>query len=164
MNLLHKIIAAVIIAALCFLLGRVTAPQDPPVVAETARIDTLVLRDTVTVERPVVRTAYVRDSIYVTRSERDTVYISLPREVKVYEDSRYRAEVSGYEPSLDRIYIYTQERVVTKDVTQVVKVKHRTRWGIGVTAGYGVAINMQNQAFRPAPYIGIGIQYNFLSW
>ena len=144
-----------------FVLGRRSMPQ---ITRVETQVDTLVIRDTITREMPRFTHVYVRDSIYITVLDTlrqiDTVW--LPREVKVYEDERYRAEVSGYQPSLDRIDIYTQDRVVTQEVVKTVKQK--TRWGIGISAGYGVAINTTDQTFRPAPYIGVGIHYNLLSW
>lgn len=153
--------AAVILAALCFLLGRWSAPQHGPVEAESVLVDTLVVRDTITRYRPEYRTNYVRDSIFVTLTERDTVYVSLPREVRVYEDERYRAEVSGYQPSLDRIDIFQQERVVTQHSTQVVSVKKPTRWGLGVQVGYGLTLE---KAPHWTPYVGVGLSYNIISW
>ena len=128
----------------------------------------LVIRDTVTHYVPQYVYKHTSDTIRVPvpvpgpEPEHDTIYVNLPRETKVYEDARYRAEVSGYQPSLDQIDIYTQTQVVTKDVTQVVKQK--TRWGLGFSAGYGVTINTTDQTFRPAPYIGVGIHYNLISW
>lgn len=148
---------------LSFGLGRYTAKPET-ILEERERIDTLVIRDTFTHYVPQYVHRHTRDTIRVPIREtiHDTVAVYLPRETRVYEDARYRAEVSGYEPSLDRIDIFTQTQVVTKDVTQVVKQK--TRWGLGISAGYGVTINTTDQTFRPAPYIGVGIHYNLISW
>ena len=167
MNSQHKgpILYIVLMAAfiLSFGLGRYTAKPET-ILEERERIDTLVIRDTLTHYVPQYVHRHTRDTIRVPIREtiHDTVAVYLPRETKIYEDARYRAEVSGYQPSLDRIDIYTQTQVVTKDVTQVVKQK--TRWGLGISAGYGVAINTAEQAFKPAPYIGVGIHYNLISW
>ena len=150
---------------LTFGLGRHTA-KPVRILEERERIDTLVIRDTFTHYVPQYVYKHTSDTIRVPvpvpEPERDTIYVSLPRETRVYEDTRYRAEVSGYEPSLDRIDIYTQTEVVTKDATQIIK--HKTRWGLGISAGYGVTINTTDQTFRPAPYIGVSIHYNLLSW
>ena len=148
---------------LSFGLGRYTAKPET-ILEERERIDTLVIRDTFTHYVPQYVHRHTRDTIRVPIREtiHDTVAVYLPRETRVYEDARYRAEVSGYEPSLDRIDIFTQTQVVTKDVTQVVKQK--TRWGLGSSAGYGVTVNTTDQTFRPAPYIGVGIHYNLISW
>lgn len=155
---------AALVGVLLFLVGRWTAPE-PPVVSEDVKVVTKVVCDTVTIERPVERYVHTTDSILVavrdTVCVRDTLYISLPREVKVYEDDRYRAEVSGYRPSLDRIDIYQQTQIVEKEVVRTVEGKKRTRWGVGVTAGYGVTIGRQ-PAF--SPYVGVGINYNIISW
>lgn len=168
MNSQHNkgpIIYIIILAlfTLSFGLGRYTAKPET-ILEERERIDTLVIRDTFTHYVPQYVHRHTRDTIRVPIREtiHDTVAVYLPRETRVYEDARYRAEVSGYEPSLDRIDIFTQTQVVTKDVTQVVKQK--TRWGLGISAGYGVTINTTDQTFRPAPYIGVGIHYNLISW
>lgn len=167
MNSQHKgpILYIVLTAAfiLSFGLGRYTAKPET-ILEERERIDTLVIRDTFTHYVPQYVHKHTRDTIRVPIREtiHDTVAVYLPRETRVYEDTRYRAEVSGYQPSLDRIDIYTQTQVVTKDVTQVVKQK--TRWGLGISAGYGVTINTTDQTFKPAPYIGVGIHYNLISW
>ena len=148
---------------LSFGLGRYTAKPET-ILEEHERIDTLVIRDTLTHYVPQYVHRHTRDTIRVPIREtiHDTVAVYLPRETRVYEDARYRAEVSGYQPSLDRIDIYTKTEVVTKDVTQVVK--RKTRWGLGLSAGYGVTINTTDQTFKPAPYIGVGIHYNLISW
>ena len=167
MNSQHKgpILYVVLMAAfiLSFGLGRYTAKPET-ILEERERIDTLIIRDTITHYMPQYVHRHTRDTIRVPIREtiHDTVAVYLPRETRVYEDARYRAEVSGYEPSLDRIDIFTQTQVVTKDVTQVVKQK--TRWGLGISAGYGVTISTTDQTFRPAPYIGVGIHYNLISW
>lgn len=167
MNSQHKgpILYIALMAAfiLSFGLGRYTAKPET-ILEERERIDTLVIRDTLTHYVPQYVHRHTRDTIRVPIREtiHDTVAVYLPRETRVYEDARYRAEVSGYQPSLDRIDIYTKTEVVTKDVTQVVK--RKTRWGLGLSAGYGVTINTTDQTFKPAPYIGVGIHYNLISW
>ena len=132
----------------------------PPQIVTEIRVDTLLVRDTIARETPVYVRSFVRDTIRV--SVCDTLYVELPREVKIYEDSLYRAEVSGYEPSLDRIDIYQQERVITRDITQLVEVKRNARWGIGVQVGYG--IGMHSGAVYVAPYVGVGVSYNILTF
>lgn len=156
-------IAVMALLVLMFGLGRYTA-KPVRVVEERVQRDTLVIRDTVTRYAPKYIERHTRDTIRIPVTElvHDTVEVCLPRETKIYGDARYRAEVSGYQPSLDRIDIFGQTQVMTETVTQVVRKK--TRWGLGISAGYGVAINVADQAFRPAPYIGIGIQYNLISW
>lgn len=127
-------------------------------------MDTLYIRDTITREMPVFTRVYVRDSIYVT--VRDTLHqtdtVWLPREVKIYEDERYRAEVSGYQPSLDRIDIFVKDRIVTQDKTQIVTVKRNARWGIGLQAGYGAILN--DGRIQGTPYIGVGVSWNILTF
>lgn len=154
---------AVLVGGLLFFLGRWTAPAPPESVKTVVQTDTLTIRDTIIKVKPVQKTRTVRDSIYVavrdTVTIRDTCYVALPREVKTYQDSRYYAEVSGYQPSLDRIDIYEQKQVVTVDKTTTVT--RKTRWGVGIQVGAGVTISKQPE-WRP--YVGVGLSYNLINW
>ena len=128
------------------------------------RVDTLVIRDTIVQEKPVYRTISQVRTEYVpvcdTIRIQDTLFVPVPVETKVYEDSLYRAEVSGYRASLDRLEIYQQERIITQTIP--VQVKERKRWGIGVQAGYGVSTPNGKPVL--SPYIGIGVSYDLIRW
>ena len=156
---LKTALVLIALGAVLFLLGRCSA-KTPRLQAESVRVDTLYVRDTITREMPVYRTNIVRDTI--TLFVRDTIPVYLPREVKIYEDSLYRAEVSGVFPSLDRIDIYQRKEIVTIEVEKQVSVPVRQRWGIGIQAGYGAYL--YEQTIRTAPYIGVGLTYNIISW
>ena len=162
-DILLTVVTVLALTAGAFFMGRCTAPE-PPMTGETVRVDTLYVRDTITREMPVYTRVYVRDSIYVpirdTLHRTDTVW--LPREVKVYEDERYRAEVSGYQPSLDRIDIFVKDKIVTQDKTQIVTVKRNARWGIGLQAGYGATY--YDGGVHAFPYIGVGVSWNLITW
>jgi len=127
--------------------GRTTPPE---IVVET-QYDTLTIHDTIVAYKPVPFNVYVVDTMYVPVSVgKDTVWVDLPREAKVYQDSTYRAVVSGFRPSLDTISIYRQKEIVT--VTNNVRIPP-PRWSWGVQAGVGV------HQGGVSPYIGVGIQY-----
>ena len=59
------------------------------------------------------------------------------REYKEYQDSNYYARVSGVAPRLDELRIYPKTVYETKYIYRDVVHKPK-RWGIGVSAGYGV--------------------------
>lgn len=82
----------------------------------------------------------------------DSVYISLPITQKEYGDSTYKAWVSGYNPALDSIEVYS--RTITRSIIE----KDAKRWGVGVTTGIGY------NGSKISPYIGIGVTYNILKW
>ena len=159
-------VAALLLMSGGYVLGwRVHRCAPPP--AETAvRTDTLRIRDTLLVERPVPVEVRVVDTMLVAVTDtvqvrvRDTVQVrvQVPRETRVYGDSTFRAQVSGYRPSLDWIEVYPQTTVVTKTIS----VDSRKRWGIGVQAGYGAYAAGGQVGLTP--YVGIGISYNILSW
>jgi hypothetical protein len=126
--------------------------------------DTLVIHDTITREMPVyitntrVRTEYVpvRDTLRL----HDTLFVPITIEKRVYKDSLYRAEISGYKPSLDKIEIYQHSHTI-KEV-QTIFVTERKRWGLGVQVGYGVGVH--SGVLYTTPYIGVGVSYNLLRW
>ena len=124
----------------------------PTIVVKTVR-DTIIVRDTITAYKPVPFNVYVVDTMWVpvTVSKTDTVWAQLPRTAKVYQDSTYRAVVSGFRPSLDTISVYQRTKVIT--VTNNVRIPP-PRWSWGVQTGVG-----WNPGGGVSPYIGIGIQY-----
>ena len=164
MTTFKKLAIAALLAAAFLLSGYILGRRDcrtmePELIVQT---DTIRITDTLLVEKPVPVEIRVVDTMLVAVSDTvtvgDTVYLSLPRETKVYGDSTYTAQVSGYRPSLDWIEIYPQREVVTRTIS----VDSRKRWGIGLQAGYGAYVNAGQ--VRLAPYLGIGISYDILRW
>lgn len=156
---MKNVVIALALIAAAFLLGRRSVK---PEIVEIHRTDTVVVRDTV---RETVLVPKIR---YLTRV--DTVLLLVPGDTvkvpvlvpisrNVYEGEDYRAVVSGFRASLDTINIFRKTQTVTNTVVQRVEVPGKPkRWGIGVSAGY--ALTPQGMK----PYIGAGVQYNFLSW
>lgn len=124
----------------------------PAEVRTETKIKTIVKIDTLLISSPMAPLLFVRltDTMHIG----DTV---VHREQAYYEDSLYRAWVSGYRPRLDSIEVYprTVFREVTNDVYHTVKVKDKRRWGLGLQVGYG---------YPGGAYIGVGINYNLFSW
>ena len=153
------ILLAALALAGSYLLGRRSVK---PEIVEIHRTDTVVVRDTV---RETVLVPKVR---YLTRV--DTVLLLVPGDTvkvpvlvpisrNVYEGEDYRAVVSGFRASLDTINIFRKTQTVTNTVVQRVEVPGKPkRWGIGVSAGYALT----PQGVKP--YIGAGIQYNWVTW
>lgn len=122
----------------------------PAEVRTETKIKTIVKTDTVLISAPIV--AFFRitsDTIHVG----DTVVM---REQAVYEDSLYRAWVSGYRPRLDSIEVYpkTVYQTVTNDIYHTI-IPKKKRWGLGLQAGYG---------YPGGFYVGGGISYNLFQW
>ena len=123
---------------------------------------TVIKHDTIKIDSPVPVYKYIKEKEYIKITDsllvHDTVthFVELPREYLVYKDTSYRAVVSGVQPRLDSIEIY--QTSTTSTITKFVEVKKKTRWGIGVQAGYGWNGN------KCAPYLGAGVQYNIVSW
>lgn len=141
-----------ILGASCGFWFRGLRPAKP--VETVVQTDTLYLRDTIKIDRPVPRIVRIVDTMLIpvidTVHTRDSILISIPREEKVYEDSTYRAVVSGFKPSLDSISIYRTTEIVT--ITKAAPIK---RWGIGPQIGVGLS-----PKGAAVPYVGVGISYN----
>ena len=122
------------------------------------KVDTLIIRDTFKVTEPIYVTKRVVDSIPYpvtdTLRMRDTLYVILEREQIRWEDSLAVVYASGVMPQVDSVIHHTESLIVTKEIPVIKK----TRWGIGVQAGFG--------AYKDGltPYFGVGISYNLLSW
>ena len=129
-------------------------------ITRTTTCDTITVYDTVimpiardsiitryqTVKLPIIKTEYETDTIFKT----DSVEVQVPISQKVYEDSTYKAFVSGFNTSLDSIYI--KNKYITKTITNT-KTKP-TKWGLGATAGYDPI----NRNFG----VVIGVQFNLI--
>ena len=129
------------------------------------KVDTLFVYDTIFVEKPVIKKVEIIDTLLLpvpitdTLMLHDTVLVHLPIEQRQYSDLRYTAWVSGYRPQLDSIQIYQRTEYITKEINPHTIPK---RWGIGLQAGYGVALH--DGHIRPAPFIGVGLNWNFLQF
>lgn len=143
------IVAACVLSFLCGLRVRRLPATDTEVKEVTKYY-----YDTVTIEKPVYVDRYYRDSIKVfikdTVRVHDTSYMYLPREHRVYVDSMYRAVVSGYDPRLDTMEVYSRTIENT--------VRYTPKLSFGLQAGYGLTYN-NGLAF--SPYLGLGITYRF---
>lgn len=118
--------------------------QIKPEVRTEWKVRTVVKVDTLRISAPMaVFMRYTTDTIHIA----DTI---VQREEVTYQDSTYRAVVSGYRPRLDKLEIYP--RTITHTITPQPKAKP---WGIGLQAGYG---------WPHGAYIGVGISYNLVRW
>ena len=121
--------------------------------------DTLVLTDTIVKMQPKPYKVTIIDTIYIPQQpqqpQQPQIDTLIQQEV-IYKDSTYMAVVGGIEPYLKSIEIYPKTIYVNNNTTTTIKV--RSRFGLGVQAGYGLSRNGLQ------PYIGIGVQYNLIQW
>ena len=124
--------------------------------------DTLVLTDTIIKFQPKPYKVTIIDTIYLPQQPQKPQkpqkpqYDTLIRQEVIYKDSTYMAVVGGIEPYLKSIEIYPKTIYVNNNTTTTIKV--RSRFGLGVQAGYGYGRNGLQ------PYVGVGVQYNFFQW
>ena len=122
-------------------------------------IDTLVLTDTIIKMQPKPYKVTIIDTIYLPQQPQQPQQPqidTLIRQEITYKDSTYTAVVGGIEPYLKSIEIYPKTIYVNNNTTTTIKV--RSRFGLGVQAGYGYGRNGLQ------PYVGVGVQYNLIQW
>ena len=128
-------------------------PQEPlPVEIRTeTKVNTVVQIETLLISPPMAPLVVFR--LTDTMRIGDTV---VHRELAYYEDSLYRAWVSGYRPRLDSLMIFpkTVYQTVTNDIYHTITPKKK-RWGLGLQVGYG---------YPGGLYLGVGMSYNLWWW
>ena len=96
--------------------------------------DTLVRVDTVKELYPVSIREEIVDTLRIvirdTVRVKDTLYMNLPLEKKLYASSEYYAEVSGYRPSLDYIEVYPKTKIVKEYISQPTTNRNALTFGI----------------------------------
>ncbi len=126
-------------------------PQEAKETIRTeTKIQTVVRYDTILISAPIAMfLTFTNDTIQIG----DTV---VQREQAYYEDSLYRAWVSGYRPRLDSLQVFpkTVYQTVTNDVYHTI-IQKKKRWGLGLQAGYG---------YPSGVYVGVGVSYNLWQW
>ena len=148
----------IIVAVLLLFWADRRIPRIAPETQIVTKVDTLVIRDTVTVSEPISVPRWRVDSVAFpvrdTVRVQDTLFVYLERERVRWKDEYCEVFASGVQPSVDSVRHFISERVILKTVPERV----RSRWGIGVQAGYGAS----RQGL--SPYIGVGVSYNLVAW
>ena len=152
------LLVSIITVLACFLFAKgCEGRKEPPHEHIVLNTDTLYVRDTVTVYKPSKVTRTIKDTMRLIVKEtqvdtmHDTVYVYLPQENIVWQDDRCIVYAHGINPQVDSVTHFNTNMVVTKTVTSKPK-----RWGIGVSAGYGLSKD------GLSPYIGLGISYDIV--
>ena len=149
---LSNIIAFICGLWLCLLITRCTnkAATEPPLrdtIVDTIRVIKPIAKDSVVTRYKWVNVERVKDTIIVNEVSEvvfDTVQVRLPIESKHYTAESYDAWVSGYEPQLDSIKVYSREVVAKPKIR---------RWSIGLQGGVGLTPK------GVQPFVGIGVTY-----
>lgn len=147
------------LAALAFTLGWCSHSSfsDQSVKFDTIQSKPIVVRkvsvDTLYIVLPYPYLAWV--------DKTDTIYMGDScwhlRECKEYQDSTYYAKISGVAPRLDELQVYPKTIYETRYIYRDIVSKPK-RWGIGLSAGYGVG----KHGFTPV--LAVTINYNLWQW
>ena len=114
------IIIGALLLIVGFVIGLLCRSKSVERIVDVQR-DTTFLVDTHVIEKPVLVERRIKDTILVAIRDsivrNDTVYLPLPKEVKIYAEKDYYAEVSGYEPSLDYLEVYPTTQFIKETQT-----------------------------------------------
>ena len=121
-------------------------------IIKVVKVDRPIVRESTVVKYEVVRLPIANDTICVSDTIKDSVFVQVPSEQSVYSVSNYTAWVSGYNPRLDSIHI-TQKEVFFHN--RLVNNNGSKRLYLGIQVGYGITPR------GIQPYLGLGISYKF---
>ena len=144
-------VVIIILFSLCFYQWKY--PKIEIIETEIIKKDTVILVDTLFIEKPVYRTKYITkvDTVYVN----DTIPIALPVETKIYEDSTYAAQISGIKADLDWIKVYPKQTTIYEEkVLQMPYKQPLFEFKPSVGIGYGLINN------KVDIYVGGSLQIN----
>lgn len=153
-----KYTLVLLLVVLSFFAGHYKANRNEPILQLIEKVDTLFVRDTIVQTKPIyvdrIKTERVPVVVRDTIRQNDTLYVYLDREQLHWRDSLSSVYVSGINPQVDSVIHYINEKVVTR--VEVREVYKSARWGVGVNLGYGISRD------GLSPYVGVGINYNFI--
>lgn len=131
-------------------------------VDDVVKCDTIYIHDTIRIVEPIhIKETIVRhDTVFFPvykelestsnlTSNQDSAKVVIPITQKVYEDSTYKAWVSGYNPRLDSLHLYHKDVYYTVMVKQSVKPKVVVSAGVyggfgakGADYGFGISVGV----------------------
>lgn len=151
-TLILSLLGSIVLNVRLFTQGRIMPSEE--IKRDTVNyVDTSYYRVPVPFDSAIVRYDTLRTSIISYRDSiiiRDSV-IQVPITQKVYQDSTYKAYVSGWHPNLDSIFVYNRRTVITNTITRT----QVRRFGVGLNVGFGYGTISK----RMEPYVGIGATY-----
>lgn len=127
--------------------------------------DTIEWRDTVYIERPRYINTLPMGVRYITLPRwvrpdtvtvNDSVDVAVAVEQRRYQGDDYEAWVSGVDPQLDSLHIMHRGTTITE--TRYVTQWKKKRWGVSLTAGYGMTPHGMQ------PYVGVGVSYTLITF
>lgn len=147
----RHVIVVLAFCLLCFMSGYHFRPHEslPPGIDTVIIVDTLRERVPYPVYETVIQEVPELFPVYITLAGdtvREPVIVPIRITQKEYQTDDYHAWVSGYNPALDSIHIFRKTLSVTQKQLS-------RRFGIGITAGYGIGKN------GLSPYVGVGGYY-----
>ena len=134
---MKKYIPYILVLVVGFVIGILCRPHRIERVVDIQR-DTTFVVDTHIIEKPILIERTYYDSLYVAVRDtiriKDSIFVALPIENKIYKGEDYLAEISGYKAVLERIEVYPKTTTIREVIPQMVTPSNRLV--LGVEASY----------------------------
>lgn len=166
-KILYIFLAGLLFAVSCYLCFSIG--QSHPKFESKIEIirDTLTIRDTITIEKPVEKIRWkekdrlvyipIIDTLIIEKN--DTTYIAMQEERVEYKGEEYRAIISGIDPRLEEISVYPKTVYISETQKQTnTLIKY---WSFNITAGPGVIYDFRSKQISGGVGIVVGFGYNF---
>lgn len=116
------------------------------------RHDTIEVTRVDTFERfvPHFDTEKIVDAFYVEKD--DSTQLKLPKTQRIYQDTTFKAWVSGFEPNLDSIKVFQSTRYITIENTTVKEIYPKKLQMYGNIGAFVIQKDI-------APYIGVKVKF-----
>lgn len=167
MKKIGYMLISLLVLWLCFLYGRRNAESKPMeiVTTDTLTIETIkIVVDTEYVDKPVPYKVEVKDTIYLPNPQNPPFPQNpqnpqpeyLVYQTKIYQDSTYKAQVSGYDAHLD--WIETYNRTIVREINVTERIQEQPKkWSIYAFTELGIS-NV------PDFNAGLGLSYTHNRW
>lgn len=167
-NKYYKILNLIIIVGLLiYILGQGCARTRNVHLEEEVKIE--MKYDTITINNPLHDTVYLTKHVphYLevvsidTVTVKDSVLVYIPIKEYVFEEpNKYKINVSGFDVQMNSIEVYPK----TVTICETKTIKTKPRWGLGIQVGVGAGYKSTSPHIQFSPYIGIGINYNIITF
>lgn len=160
MKKIGYMLISLLVLWLCFLYGRRNAESKPMEIVTTDTM-TIVRIDTMVVYKPQPYRVEVRDTIYLPNPQNPPFPQNpqpeyLVYQTKIYQDSTYKAQVSGYDAHLD--WIETYNRTIVREINVTERIQEQPKkWSIYAFTELGIS-NV------PDFNAGLGLSYTHNRW
>lgn len=130
---------------------------------EVVRVDTLYVKDTISIVEPLESKKIVYVDKYITDTitiNSEPILVELPLEEATYKTDTFKAVITGVHPKLEYIEIYQNNKIINKEITKYKNDYSRHSIGLNIGAS---AIWIDGKP-EIVPTISVGWNIDLIRW